>query len=107
MQHFILALYILFFATGFMGGAALLLMRVRMRSRLLTPLLIFQILFFLGSGLIIIIYYLQNLPSGLNDPAARIVLFLVTGTNTAVWAVVILLIKRISPPGCGVFRLLR
>jgi DNA-binding CsgD family transcriptional regulator len=81
-----------------MGGAALLLLRMRMRSRLLTPLLVFQLLFLFGISIIIIIYYLQNLSSGLQDPAAKILLFLATGTNTAVWVLVIILIRRISPP---------
>jgi len=64
----------------------------------MTPLLVFQLLFFFGAGLIIIIYYLQNLSTGLQDPATRILLLLATGTNTAVWVVVIFLIRRISPP---------
>jgi DNA-binding CsgD family transcriptional regulator len=81
-----------------MGAAALLLLRMRIRSRLMTPLLVFQLLFFFGAGLIIIIYYLQNLSTGLQDPATRILLLLATGTNTAVWVVVIFLIRRISPP---------
>ncbi|MDC7235508.1 MAG: helix-turn-helix transcriptional regulator [Spirochaetales bacterium] len=98
MQHFLMAFYILFFATGFMGGAALLLMRIRIRSSLLKPLLAFQLLFLFGIGLIIIIYYLQNLPAGLHDPAARILLILATGSNTAIWAVVIIIIRKISPP---------
>jgi hypothetical protein len=51
LQHFLLAFYILFFATGFMGGAALLLLKMRIKSRLITPLLVFQLLFFLGMGL--------------------------------------------------------
>lgn len=98
MQHYLMAFYILFFATGFMGGAALLLMRMRIRSRLLTPLLVFQLLFLFGIGLIIIIYYLQNLPAGLHDPAARILLLLATGSNTIIWTVVIYIIRQISPP---------
>lgn len=99
MQYFLMAFYILFFATGFMGGAALILMKMRMRSRLLIPLLIFQILFLFGVGLIIMIYFIQNLPDGLNSPAARIILFLATGANTALWSVAIILIKQVSPPG--------
>ncbi|WP_281289900.1 helix-turn-helix domain-containing protein [Oceanispirochaeta crateris] len=99
MQHFLMAFYILFFATGFMGSTAILLLKMRIRSTLLTPLLVFQVLFIFGTGLIIIMYYLQNLPSGFHDPVARIILFLATATNTAIWTIVIILIKRISPPG--------
>jgi len=98
MQHLIMAFYILFFATGFMGGTALLLVRVRMRSRLLSPLLIFQILFFIGTGLIILINLLLNSPVENRDLWERIILFMVTGINTAIWAIVIILIRRVSPP---------
>ncbi|MDZ7795379.1 MAG: hypothetical protein U5P10_17315 [Spirochaetia bacterium] len=38
MQHFLMVFYVLFFATGFMGRAALLLLNMRVRSRLLPPL---------------------------------------------------------------------
>ena len=98
MQHFLMAFYILFFATGFMGSAAILLLKMRIRSSLMTPLFVFQLLFLLGTGLIIMIYYFQNLPTGLHDPAARIILFLATATNTSIWMVIIIIIKRISQP---------
>ncbi|MDX9801609.1 MAG: LuxR C-terminal-related transcriptional regulator [Spirochaetia bacterium] len=98
MQHLLIAFYILFFATGFMGSAAILLLKMRIRSTLLTPLFVFQLLFLFGTGLIIILFYLQNLPSELYDPAARIIIFLATATNTSIWTIVIILIKRISPP---------
>ena len=96
MQHFLLVFYILFFATGFMGAAALLLLKMRMRSRLLSPLLIFQLLFLVGMGVILVFYYLQNVPGGIPDSLTRILLLLATGINTAVWTVVLILIRRIS-----------
>lgn len=98
MYHFLMAFYILFFATGFMGGAALLLLNMRMRSRLVPRLLAFQLLFLVGMALIMAIYYLQNLPGGPEAPYNRLLLFLATGINTAVWSIVILLIREISPP---------
>ncbi len=45
MQHFLMVFYVVFFSTGFMGGAALGLLALRLRSRLIGPLLIFQLLF--------------------------------------------------------------
>ncbi len=99
MQHFLMAFYILFFATGFMGSTAIFLLKMRIKSTLLTPLFVFQLLFILGTGLIMIMYYFQNFPSGLFDPAERIMLFLALATNTAIWAIVLILIKRVSPSG--------
>ena len=99
MRHFLMAFYILFFATGFMGSTAIFLLKMRIKSTLLTPLFIFQLLFILGTGLIIIMYYFQNSLTGLYDPAVRIMLFLALATNMTVWAIVLILIKRISPSG--------
>ncbi len=48
MQYSLLVFYVLFFATGFMGLAALLLFDLRVRSRLIRPLLGFQLLFLVG-----------------------------------------------------------
>jgi DNA-binding CsgD family transcriptional regulator len=98
MQHFLLAFYILFFATGFMGGAALYVLGLRIRSRLIGPLLAFQLLFMLGLGIIVVYYYLENLPGGIN-PAIKLPLsVLMTLINAALYAVAILLIRRVSPP---------
>jgi len=94
-----MAFYILFFATGFMGSAAILILKLRFRSPLLSPLLAFQLLFLLGAGSIIVLNYLQNLPLGVQDTASRYLLFFTTGINTAIWGVIILLIKRMTPPG--------
>jgi DNA-binding CsgD family transcriptional regulator len=98
MQHFLLAFYILFFATGFMGGAALYVLGLRIRSRLIRPLLAFQLLFLLGLGIIVVYYYLETLPGGIN-PAIRLPLSIfMTLINAALYAVAILLIRRLSPP---------
>ena len=97
MQHFLLVFYVLFFATGFMGGAALLLFDMRVRSRLLKPLLSFQLLFLIGMGLIIVYVYLENLPGGLAPSVSRNILVILMGINAAVYWMVILIIRRIAP----------
>jgi DNA-binding CsgD family transcriptional regulator len=98
VQLFLILFYVLFFATGFMGGAALLLLELRVRSRLLRPLLAFQLLFLIGMGLVVVYLYAEQAPGHLS-PAARSALLLVVMTiNAAVYGVVIVLIRRISPP---------
>ena len=90
--------YVLFFATGFMGGAALILLDMRVRSRLLKPLLLFQFLFLLGLGILLTYFYLQNQRGSLPSSVTLIILFTITGINISLYTVVILLIRRISPP---------
>ncbi|MCF7938905.1 MAG: helix-turn-helix transcriptional regulator [Spirochaetales bacterium] len=105
MQHFLMVFYVLFFATGFMGGAALLLLNMRVRSRLLPPLLLFQLLFLLGLGILLTYFYLQNLLGGLSSLFSLISLLLITGINISLYLVMIVLIRRASPPSTrrGVF----
>ena len=98
MQNFLLVFYVLFFATGFMGGTALLLLDMRVRSRILRPLLAFQLLFLLAMGIALVYFYLESLPGGLDPDIAVTVLIVVMGINAAVWGIVIILIRRISPP---------
>ncbi|MFP4180906.1 MAG: helix-turn-helix domain-containing protein [Spirochaetaceae bacterium] len=98
MQHFLMGFYVLFFATGFMGGAALLLLNMRVRSRLLPPLLLFQFLFLFGLGILLAYFYLQNLSDGLSPLFSLISLFIITGINISLYIVIIVLIRRISPP---------
>jgi len=98
VQHLLLAFYILFFATGFMGGAALYVLGLRIRSKLIRPLLAFQLLFLLGLGIIVVYYYLETLPGGIN-PAIKLPLSIfMTLINAALYIVAILLIRRVSPP---------
>ena len=97
MQHFLMAFYVLFFATGFMGGAALLLLDMRVRSRLLRPLLLFQVLFLLGLGNLIAYFYIDNLPEGLGSSLKLPVLLLISLINTSLYVVAIVLIRRIAP----------
>jgi DNA-binding CsgD family transcriptional regulator len=98
MQHFLMVFYVLFFATGFMGVAALILLEMRVRSRLLRPLLLFQVLFLAGLGLLILYFYLTNIPEGASPPVPGAVLFVIGAINTSLYVTAIVLIRRISPP---------
>jgi DNA-binding CsgD family transcriptional regulator len=101
MQNFLLVFYVLFFATGFMGGTALVLLSMKVRSRVLPPLLAFQLLFLLGMGLAIVYFYLESLPGGLDSDISIAILLTVMGINAAVWGVVVMIIRRISPPAAS------
>jgi DNA-binding CsgD family transcriptional regulator len=98
MEQFLLIFYILFFATGFMGGAALALLEIRVRSRLLRPLLVFQALFLLATGLIAL--YFSRLAGGTAriPLAERGLLVVIMMLSASIWAVAAVLIRRISPP---------
>jgi DNA-binding CsgD family transcriptional regulator len=99
MEQFLLIFYTLFFATGFMGGAALVLLDMRVRSRLLQPLLVFQALFLTATGLIVVYFYLLEGATGIGPVAEAAFLIVITTLSAAVWGVVVLLIRRISPKG--------
>lgn len=97
MQHILIIFYALFFATGFMGVTALSLLKVRLQSRLLGPLLVFQSLFLAGMGLIVVYFYMAGLPGGISRTAVvglRIVLALL---NSAVWVTGGVLVHRMVP----------
>jgi DNA-binding CsgD family transcriptional regulator len=97
VASWILGFYILFFATGFMGAAALLLLGLRLRTRLIQPLLAFQLLFLVGLGIIVVYFFLAGRPAGIN-PAIRTTLsIVVTGINASIYALVIVLVRLISP----------
>ncbi len=97
MQQFLMIFYVLFFATGFMGGAALLLLGIRIRSRLLPTLLAFQALLLVGMGLIAVYFYLEGMPGGLSPAVSQTILFLLMGINAAVYGLVVILIRRAAP----------
>jgi DNA-binding CsgD family transcriptional regulator len=99
MERFLLIFYTLFFATGFAGGAALLLLEMRVRSRLLRPLLLFQALFLVATGLIVLYFALMEGGGGLTPAADAAFLLVITTLSAAVWIVVIVLIRRIVPKG--------
>lgn len=90
MQQLLFVFYVLFFATGFMGAAALLVLGLRVRSTLTRPLLVFQVLFLIGLGLVLL--YLT--------PAAAVVapvlLGIAVAVNAGLYGIVILLVRRLS-----------
>jgi DNA-binding CsgD family transcriptional regulator len=98
MDQLLLFFYVLFFATGFMGGAALFLLDMRVRSTLLKPLLLFQLLFLFGMGLIVGYYYGATQPGGLNPRAEAAILLILQAINGAVYGIVVVLVRRITPP---------
>jgi DNA-binding CsgD family transcriptional regulator len=99
MQQFLVIFYILFFATGFMGAAALLLLSIRFRSRLLQDLLTFQILLLVGMGLIAVYFYLASIPDGLTPAVSRTILFILMGINAAVYGMVVTVVRHAVRPG--------
>ncbi len=90
--------YILFFATGFMGGAALFLLSMRVRSRLLRPLLAFQLVFLLAIGLIVVYFLFFNFPEGISPVYELILLSVITFLNAVVWFIAIVILRLSSPP---------
>lgn len=98
MDQFLLFFYVLFFATGFMGGAALFLLDMRVRSALLKPLLLFQGLFLLGMGIIVGYYYGESLPGGLDPQLATAILLMLQAINGLVYGIVFFLVRRMTPP---------
>ncbi len=100
MQQFLMVFYVVFFSTGFMGGAALILLNIRVRSRLSRPLLLFQLLFLLGTGLILVYFSVQG-NGALGRAVEGILLGVIMSTNLAIWGVVIVIIRRVAPRSRG------
>jgi DNA-binding CsgD family transcriptional regulator len=99
MQHVLLTFYVLFFASGFMGFAALLVMGLRMKSRLIRPLLLFQSLFLAGLGIVVLLFYLQNLPDGVPAVVETTLMLVVTGVNAAVYLTAFAIVRILAPSG--------
>ena len=98
MWQFLMVFYVIFFATGFMGGAALVLLNVRLGgSRLLRSLLLFQVLFLIGMGLILLYFSLPAPPSHASSLPQVVLLSAINGINGAIWVVVIVLVRRVVP----------
>jgi DNA-binding CsgD family transcriptional regulator len=97
MKEFLMVFYVILFSTGFMGGTALFLLHLRVRSRLLNPLLMFQLLFLAGTGLILV--YFDRIETSAGNPVIEIGLpAVVMAINIAVWITIIIMCRRISPP---------
>ena len=97
MQQILLVFYVLFFATGFMGGAALFLLSLRVRSRALPWFLVFQITFLVGIGLILLYFFRTADP----QEDARLVTHglpaVIMAVNALLWMEIIVIARRVSP----------
>lgn len=60
MGQFILFSYILIFSSGFAGLFSLIVMRIRIRSRVLIPLFAFDALLLFALGIVAVFFYLKN-----------------------------------------------
>ncbi|MCA1754851.1 MAG: helix-turn-helix transcriptional regulator [Spirochaeta sp.] len=99
MQHILIVFYALFFATGFMGVTALALLKLRLpSSRLLGPLLIFQSLFLVGMGLIVVYFYMAGLPGGISGTTVVVLRIVLALLNSAVWVTGGVLVHRMVSP---------
>ena len=98
MQHVLIFFYILFFATGFMGIAALTLLKMKVQSRLLGPLVVFQSIFLVGMGLIVVYFYLDGLPGSIPSSVVVVLRVVLALLNSAVWVTGGVLVHRMVPP---------
>lgn len=104
MPRLLIGLYTVFFATGFMGAAALFLLELRLQSRLLRLLLVFQMSMMLGMGLIVLFLFLERAGSATR---ASWLLVIITLVNVGGWVVVAFVVRRLSsPPGHRRLRML-
>ena len=71
---------------------------LRVRSRLIRPLLVFQALFLVGLGLVALYAYLYGLWGAVPAPLALALGTVLTCINAAIYAAAIVLVRRISPP---------
>lgn len=104
MNQFLMVFYVVFFSTGFMGGTALLLLNLRVRSRTVRPLLAFQVLFLVGIGLILV--YFARSANGATDTMTQVGLpAVIMAINAAVWITVIVIARTVAPGTGGRFSL--
>ncbi|MBL8966064.1 MAG: helix-turn-helix transcriptional regulator [Spirochaetaceae bacterium] len=106
MQHLILAFYVFFFSTGFMGAAALVFLRIRSGERLLGLFLAFQILFVLGLALVGVYFYMGNVLHGEGrgvrgiGPGLELAFGLVSSlVNGSIYLLAVAIARRLEPAG--------
>ncbi len=80
VEHLILFVYILIFSTGFTALAAIVFLCIRIKSKILRPLLILQIVFIAAGALVAIYFYLSNVLNLVGDKGPLDVFFLVLST---------------------------
>ncbi len=97
VERVLIGFYVLFFATGFMGGTALLLLSMRVRGRLIQPLLAFQLAFLVATGLIVAYFSGIAQPGGLAPAVEATLITLIMILSIAVWTLVVALVRRVAP----------
>lgn len=98
MQQILLGFYVLFFATGFMGATALLLLAMRVRSRIVRILLAFQLIFLPAMALVLVYIYLASTPGGIDPGVATVLEVILAGLNAVLFALVFLSVRLVAPP---------
>lgn len=101
MEQILIGFYALFFATGFMGVAALYLLDLRLRSQILKLFLLVQFLFLIAMGLILVYLYLQSLDLPDAGRIETTIIIMVEGLNIALFALLIRVIKLVRPEPRG------
>jgi DNA-binding CsgD family transcriptional regulator len=96
IERFFLIFYILFFATGFMGSTALVLLTMRVRSRLLRPLVAFQALFLLATGFMVLYFSQLERETGMSPVIEGALLAIIMTLSASIWIVATILIRRMS-----------
>ncbi|MEW6549382.1 MAG: helix-turn-helix transcriptional regulator [Spirochaetota bacterium] len=102
MRHLILAAYILFFSTGFLGVAALAIHRVRSKDRILGWLIAFQATLILALALVLAYFYTENilaLAQGGSKALSGLFALLSTVLNALLYGAAFGLGKELFPPG--------
>ena len=78
-----------------MGTAALAVLRFRIQSRLIGPLLLLQVVFLAALGMTLIYFYLQNVSAGL-DFISIVVMNIIMVLNAALYGIIIAAVRRLS-----------
>jgi DNA-binding CsgD family transcriptional regulator len=90
VKHLILGAYIVFFATGFLGIASLVLYRFKTREKIISWLIAFQIIFLVGLGIVATYFYIENIIAVVGGTSKTLEFFfriLSAVINTAIYVV--------------------
>lgn len=79
-----------------MGGTALFVLRLRVQSRVLGPLLVFQAMFLIGLALVGAYYYIHDVLSVSSSPWLTGIAFAASAVNAALYLLAFVLIRRLS-----------
>jgi DNA-binding CsgD family transcriptional regulator len=102
VRHFILAAYIMFFATGFLGIAALALYWSRAKDRIIGWLILFQSIFIVALALVLAYFYVENifaLTQGSAPAILNLFAVLSTALNALLYGAAFGLGRELFPPG--------